>query len=659
MDNAEILYREHRYKEAEEICQAVLRLDTENLEATFLLATIYFSQKQWGKALSYAQRACIIGPNIGFLRINKALALQELGQLNEALFEFDEALHLDGPSVNLHYNCGVLLQRLDRTDDARQEFERALALDPKHIGSWINLSAVCLSNDDLDGALHSCWHGLHFDPENVSLTGNLATVYSRLFRYEESLAWYQRLLKIVPLDDRSEVLGRMANILSDLWMVDAAIDCFEQAISFSSDEKQKRALASTRLFMLHYSPCRRPAEIASEHRSWGRNFFPSAITHDFSNTPDPDRPIKIAYLSPDLRIHAVVFFLQPVLAAHDPSRVTVYCYSDVKKPDAVTQQLRIQHNVLWRDCSGLDDQKVLELLQQDEIDILVDLAGHTALNRLPLFAERAAPLQVSWIGYPNTTGLTAMDYRISDAWADPLGLTECLHAEKLIRLPDSFLCYRPGADFPDVSTLPSLPKGYVTFGSLSNFMKVTPDMLDLWARILAKVPDSHLIFRSRGLTTNRFQQLIVPIFSRHKVDADRITVLGHARSVVENLEGYHQIDIALDTFPYHGTTTTCESLCMGVPVITLAGDCHVSRVGVSLLQSVGLSEFIAGSPERYCSIAVTLSGDISRLAALRRSLRDTLLASPLADNSTFTQHLEKAYRQIWQHWCKEARFEYR
>jgi predicted O-linked N-acetylglucosamine transferase (SPINDLY family) len=211
--------------------------------------------------------------------------------------------------------------------------------------------------------------------------------------------------------------------------------------------------------------------------------------------------------------------------------------------------------------------QVLTLIQHDQIDILVDLAGHTAMNRLPLFAERAAPVQVSWIGYPNTTGLQEMDYRISDAWADPPGMTDQMHTEELIRLPDSFLCYRPGGDFPDVGPLPCLSNGCITFGSFSNFKKVTPGVLDLWARILAAVPSSQLVFRARGITSDRFDRSIAPIFRQYGVAPERVTVLGHARSVVENLTGYHRIDIALDTFPYHGTTTTCESLCMGDPVV--------------------------------------------------------------------------------------------
>lgn len=653
LDKAEILSRQGHHEEASQICRKILQLDGKNLEATFLLATIMHTTASWNEAAVLYQRACAFAPEVGFLRINLGLALQELGRFEEALAVFDKAEALGEVTVNLYYNRGVLLQRLERMDQARQEFERALSIDEKHINSWINLGAVCLWTDDNAGALHCCHHGLHLDPANTALIGNLATVYGKLFRFEESLVWYKRMFEFVKLDEQAEVLGRIANCLSDTWRVDEAIACFGQAIAVSTDEFQKRALASTRLFVLHYSPEWTSAAIAAEHQAWGLRYFKSFPQRHFTNSRKLDRPLKVAYISPDLRIHAVVFFLQPVLAAHNPAQVSVYLYSDVKKPDAVTLQLKEQHAVHWRDCAGLDDDSVMAMLADDQIDILVDLAGHTASNRLPLFAQRAAPLQVSWIGYPNTTGLTTMDYRITDGNADPPGMTDHLHTEKLVRMPDSFLCYRPGADFPEPSVCPHLHHGYITFGSFSNFVKVTPQVLELWARILAEVSDSRLVFRARGLAETRFLADIAPIFMRHGVAPERIAILGHARSVVENLGDYGKIDIALDTFPYNGTTTTCESLCMGVPVATLAGDAHVSRVGVSLLSSLGLPELIAKNGDDYVKIAVELALDETRLLLLRRTLRQRILDSPLTDNVAFTNHLEQLYRSIWCDWCRK------
>lgn len=653
LDQAESLLLIQKYAEAEAICRLILQEEPDNLEAHFLLGTSAYHQKNWLDAVAHYRRSIASAPDVGFLYTNLALALLEANSYQEAQVALDESIRLDGTTAASHYHQGLLFQRTERYQEAREEYEYVISKDPRHIASWINLTAVSLELGDTSRAIEDCRLGLGVTPDNPALVGNLATAYGKEFRYDESLSQYQRLLTLIPQNERAEVMGRMANILSNAWRIEESIAWFDRAISTSSDFAQKRALASTRLFLLHYPKSWTPEMIAQDHRAWGTTYFQPAQARVFANTPDAMRRLRIAYISPDLRIHAVVFFLQPVLAAHDQEQVEIYCYSDVKKPDEVTRQLREQHGVTWRGVSGLDDEAVLQMVLSDRIDIMVDLAGHSSENRLPLFAQRVAPVQVSWIGYPDTTGLTTMDYRLTDSKADPPGMTEHLHTEELIRLPDSFLCYRPGSDFPDLNALPALQNRFITFGSFSNFIKVTPDIIDLWAQILAAVTDSRLVLRSRGMTEIRFRKDILPIFERHGVTRERITILGHARSVIDNLQDYHQLDIALDTFPYHGTTTTCESLYMGVPVVTLAGHSHVSRVGCSLLHSVRLEELVADSPEQYYSIAVNLANSPELLKMLRNSLRTRLQASPLTDNVTFTRNLEAAFRRTWQRWCAE------
>jgi predicted O-linked N-acetylglucosamine transferase (SPINDLY family) len=653
LDQAESLIHAQKYVDAENLCRSVLHRDVDNLEAHFLLGTSAYNQKNWVEASAHYRRSVVIAPDIGFLHANLALALLESGKYYEAQIALDNSIRLDGWTTISHYHQGLIFHRTERYEVARQQYEYVLSCDPQHIASWINLSAVLLDMGDADRAIEHCRLGLEVAPDNSALVGNFATAYGKEFRHDESLIQYQRLLTLTPHNEHAEVMGRMANILSSAWRIDECISYFNQAISVASTFEQKRALASTRLFVLHYPAAWTPEMITREHLVWGETYFQPAPPRLFTNPPDTNRRLRIAYISPDLRIHAVVFFLQPVLIAHDPEMVEIYCYSDVKKPDEVTMQLREKHGVVWRDISVLDDDAVQRIILSDQIDILVDLAGHSSGNRLSLFARRVAPVQVNWIGYPNTTGLNEMDYRITDPKADPPGMTEKLHSEELVRLPDSFLCYRPGSDFPPENPLPMFVNRFVTFGSFSNFIKVTPDLLDMWARILGAVPNSRLFFRARGMTDARFQQDILPIFERHGVNSERITILGHARSVIDNLRDYHNLDIALDTFPYHGTTTTCESLYMGVPVITLAGRSHVSRVGVSLLQSVGIPDLIAETADDYVSAAIALANDLRRLLDLRKSLRGMVLASPLTDNITFTRHLEAAYRLMWQRWCAD------
>ncbi len=361
----------------------------------------------------------------------------------------------------------------------------------------------------------------------------------------------------------------------------------------------------------------------------------------------------MGYVSPDLRMNAVLFFIQPVLAAHDPAQVEAFCYANVKKPDLVTRQLQEGYGIVWRDIVGMGDEEAMQLIRDDCIDILVDLTGHGGENRLSLFGLRPAPLQVTWIGYPDTTGLPAMDYRITDAKADPPGMTEHLHTEELIRLPRSFLCYNPGGDFPSEGPLPLLSSGTVTFGTMSNFSKINAPLLDMWCEILGRVPGSRLVLRYRGQERDRIYRELSGHLEHNGIDSGRLQLLGHARSVVEQMQAYHLMDVALDTFPYNGTTTTCEALYMGVPVITLAGRSHMARVGASLLETVGLGDLVAESAGEYVEKAVTLAGDLRRLLELRKGLRRMIMNSPLNDNVTFTAQVEHAYRKIWQRWCRE------
>lgn len=633
-------------EEAYRLCEKMLPDHPGNSELQFIMGILLASLNRWESAVHNFQEASRLSPGNAAISTNLAVALLQTGRSAEALEAVEDAVRSDSYYPLAHYNRGVILQQFKRYQEAIRSYELALSQNPGHINSWINLTAVKLMTGDNKGAINSCLEALSYASDNDSIVGNLASALTNEHRYEEALIQYERLLELAPETMRAEALGRMANTYCYSGMVNKGIECFTQAMDCAVSQEQKRNLASSRLFVLHYSDKWSPEDIAAEHRTWGKTYFAPAIRR-FAPKPY-HKPLRVAYISPDFKIHAVVFFTQPVLAAHNPSGISVYCYSDVEKPDMVTEAIKEQHGVIWRDVAGLDNDIVATMLHEDEIDILVDLAGHSALNRLPLFASRAAPVQVTWIGYPNTTGLTEMDFRLTDAKADPTGLTDHFHTEELVRLPNSFLCYRPGGDFPAESPLPLLSNKFVTFGSFSNFTKVTDQMLSLWAEILAQVPNSRLLFRARGMSPERFNREIAPIFERNGVSPDRVAVLGHARSVVENLSDYSRIDIALDTFPYCGTTTTCESLYMGVPVITLAGRSHVSRVGVSLLETVGLTELIAESAEQYKSLAISLSGDLKRLLLLRKSLRQQLLDSPLTDNVSFARDLESAYRWMWE-----------
>jgi predicted O-linked N-acetylglucosamine transferase (SPINDLY family) len=353
------------------------------------------------------------------------------------------------------------------------------------------------------------------------------------------------------------------------------------------------------------------------------------------------RRLRLGYLSPDFNHHAVAYFIEPVLAAHDRTRVEVFCYASVAVPDRFTDRLRglAEH---WRDIARLDDDAAAALIRADNLDLLIDLAGHSARHRLLVLARRPAPVQATWIGYPNTTGLDAIDYRITDAVSDPVGQTEAWHSEKLVRLPANFSCYRPDDDAPAVNNLPAAAAGAVTFGCFNQFAKVTPEVIALWARLLAKLPGSRLLLKSRGLGDPGVAARVQAAFAAAGVGPARLILNGDELSVADHLGLYHKVDIALDPFPYNGTTTTCEALWMGVPVVTLAGSTHVSRVGASLLTHAGLAGWIAATPDDYVARAVAAVRDLPALAALRRGLREQVRTSPLCDAVRFTRGFEAA-----------------
>ncbi|BCS55985.1 tetratricopeptide repeat protein [Geobacter sp. SVR] len=626
LEHAEQLCTEGRDLEAAALCRDLLSRDPENLEAHFLLGNMAFRARDWKIAIFHFREACCLGGENPVLFNNLGLALLE-GAQNSAPVA-DASL-----------------------EEARHVLKKALAIRPDYVAAWKNLGLLLREQGDTAGAHHCFDQALAIAPDDFSLWLHKGALYTSSYHFDLAVGCYQRVLALSP-DDPAEMLNRLATLRCYLGEIADAVVTFEQAISHAPIREQQICYASNRLFTLHYVPDMPPPEIARAHREWGTTYFPVAPPPRFANSLDPHRRLRVGYVSPDLRMNAVSFFIQPVLAAHDPAQVEVFCYANVKKPDIVTAQLQEGCRVIWRDIVSLSDDETLRLIRNDRIDILVDLTGHGGENRLPLFGLCPAPVQVTWIGYPDTTGLPAMDYRITDAKADPPGMTEHLHTEELVRLPHSFLCYSPGGDFPPEGPLPLLTNRYVTFGTMSNFSKINAPLMDIWCNILAQVPFSRLVLRYRGQERDRIYGELSRHLANRGIEPGRLLLLGHARSVVEQMRAYHLLDVSLDTFPYNGTTTTCEALYMGVPVITLAGRSHMARVGASLLETVGLEDLVAESAEEYVEKAVRLAGDLRRLLELRKGLRGMLMASPLTDRVTFTAQVEQAYRRMWHRWCR-------
>jgi predicted O-linked N-acetylglucosamine transferase (SPINDLY family) len=390
-------------------------------------------------------------------------------------------------------------------------------------------------------------------------------------------------------------------------------------------------------------------DILEESHKWGALYVKKELvkSETYGNVPDPERRLRIGYVSKDFGRHPVGYFLLPVLSSHDHASVEVYCYSGRIREDDVTGRLRESADV-WRSTTDLDDRDLASMVRDDSIDILVDLSGHTGGSRLLVFAEKPAPIQVSWAGYAGTTGLSTMDYLISDWRETPEG-SDRWYVEKVVRLPDCYVCYEPPEYAPPVVPLPALKKGHVTFGCFNNLAKVRPGVVALWSKILREIPNARLLMITKQLSDPDTRRRYLEMFSAGGV-GERVDLSGD-RPHIDLLAGYGEIDIALDPFPYSGGLTTLESLWMGVPVITLGGDRFASRHSLSHLTAVGLPELIASGPDDYIARAVGLACDPERLATLRRELRPRMAASPLCDGSRFTRNLEDAYRYMWRSWC--------
>jgi predicted O-linked N-acetylglucosamine transferase (SPINDLY family) len=578
-------------------------------------------------------------------------------------------------------NAAAQLVLAQRWPDAEAAYRVLLARWPQNAEARNNLGFVLFRQEREAEALVEVEAALALDPGYVDAKHNLATLLDHAGRQEQALRLAREVAAERP--DDSSAHAMVGNILTKMGQPQAAIPHYREAVR---RDPANAAAHSSLLCVLHYAGRAAgypPDAIFAAHRDFGEQHRPSVLPPREPAMVDGARRLRVGYVSPDFRSHAVAFFFEPLLEAHDRSAFEVFCYANVRRPDAVTDRLRVQSDC-WRDISGLSDDAAAALIRDDGIDVLVDLAGHTADNRLPVFARKPAPVQVTYLGYADTTGLPAMDYRFTDEWADPpaaSGSDDCpagtgeaaraagagpltppagtdrWHTEELVRLPGGFLCYQPLLEAPPVAAPPSdAPDaaGRVTFGSFNNLAKVTPETIGMWAGVLRAVPGARLVLKSPAFDAETVRERVVREFGRHGVGADRLDLLSYVPGMANHLALYARVDVALDTFPYNGTTTTCEALWMGVPVVTLAGETHVERVGASLLTRVGLADLVAESPEAYVATAVALAHDAARRRTLRAALREQLRRSPLMDPLLLTRSIEQAYRAMIDYWRETA-----
>jgi len=473
----------------------------------------------------------------------------------------------------------------------------------------------------------------------------LATVYEHQGRLNEAVRYLTAAMKKDPNEPR--IWSNLAGNLIRLGQVEKGINLLRKAVEKMPDNNQAY---SNLLLYMHYLPDIDAAKIFEESRRWaGQNASAQLAKADHTNEPEPLRRLRVGYISPDFRNHSVSYFFEPLLDGHKREAVELYGYGNVMYYDETTERLKQKFDH-YRNIRPLDDKAVARLIEDDGIDILVDLAGHSANSRISAMAYKPAPVQATWLGYPDTTGMRQIDYRITDSIADPPG-SERFFTEELVYLPDGFLCYGPGEIMPPVSEPPALRKGCVTFGSFNNSSKMNPFIIELWTRILKSNEGSCLLLKFKSGGDKEIRNMYLEQFEKAGINRDRIATCGWLQPPA-HLELYNQVDIALDTFPYNGTTTTCQALLMGVPVVTLVGQQHMSRVGLSILTRLGLEFFAASTPDEYVAKATALAAKVDSLAKIRASMRMRMATSPLCNRDRFAENIEQAYRQMWQRWCR-------
>ncbi|WP_186429881.1 glycosyltransferase [Clostridium sp. BSD9I1] len=594
-----ILIMKNKIEEAEELLITAVKKYSECSDLIYNLAYVYEISKNEVLALEYYKKA---------LKLNKNKEIKD-----QLIIKINS---IEKTNLNLNYIEKLAENYLFKKKDLERAlimYKKIVELNPDYPYGNYYIAECYLNMENINKSKEYFQKSMDLKQYNVSGFNNYAHLLSKTGENEKAIYYFEKAIQRA--DRKVEMFSNLLLTLNyDL---------------FLSNEK---------MFLKHLEFAKLIGEKEEKFKSVKKSL-------------DINKKLKIGYVSSDFRQHSVMYFISSSIVAHNKNNFEVFCYSDVLKEDRITESLKIFSDN-WRNISSLADEEVEEGIKKDDIDVLVDLNGHSGKNRMSVFAKRAAPIQITWIGYPNTTGLKNMDYRITDSLADPEGVTDKYYSEKLIRMPESFLCYASG-DYPDVAEqIPYYRNKKITFGCFNNMAKITEKTIKIWCDILKNVKNSVLVLKNTAFLDEDIINSSKEKFLKHGIKEEQLIFLKRDNNVKEHLSRYNDIDIALDTYPYNGTTTTCEAMYMGVPVISLAGERHASRVGVSLLTNVGLADFIAYSEEEYIEKAVCLAYDIKRLEKIKLKLRHNIKKSPLMQADKFTKELERIYRNLWIRHCE-------
>jgi len=597
------------------------------------------------EACEQYRKAVGAAPDYAKAHLNLGIGLEAAGDIDAAIRSYEAALAIDRGEAYANYNLGKVLCGRGDFERAEPLLRAALERKPEFPEAQVVLSNLYESRGDLAAAVSTLESALKQRPDWAGVLFNYAVMLWKLRRISEAEAALRRAIAIEP--GLVPAYGLLGNILRVHARIPEALEVLGVARKL---DPGRLDIESTELFLLTCSDEISSEALFARHKDFGvrleraieRRFEP------FGNSRDPERRLRVGYVSGNFNFHPVAFFAIPLLERHERSACEIFCYWTGDMVDDFTRQVQARADV-WRDVASMSDAALAETINRDGIDILVDLSGHSGFFRLAVFAQQPAPVQVAWLGYLSTTGMTRIQYRLCDRHTDPPGMTDRFHTETLVRLPNSQWCYRPIVSIDCSEEPPFRRNGFITFGSFSNVLKLSPTVRRLWAEILTRLPDSRIVFA--GIPQGPIRDGLIRDFEKAGIAAGRIATFPRVGSA-DYFRSFNDIDVALDTTPYSGGTTTCDTLWMGVPIVTVPGTRSISRSTASILATLGLSDWIAASPEDYIRLAVRCAEDRETIAELRRTLRGRMRASPLMDELQFARDVEDAYRRMWRAWCR-------
>lgn len=633
------LKRQQRIDGAIEKFERAIACDPASAAAYTNLGNAFVARGDLSRALDAHRRATLLQPESIAALNSLGTTCIRLGMLDDARQSLEAALRLRPDYVEALNNLGVVFQKQGRLVEAHGCFSRALEIEPESAHAWVNRAAALNEENDFRRAIECCRRALEITPEFPEAYLNLGLAFKDIGMPLQALKYFEAAVRLRP--DYGAAYNGIANACRDQGQYVLAEKFFREALRCDPADHE---VHSNLLFIMSHHVLMPPAELLDAHREWAAiHCAPGRAqryTHNREAAHD-GRRLRIGYVSPDFRRHAVSFFLEPLIAAHDRSQFEIFCYAEIGHADDVTARFKSFADG-WRDTMGMSDAQLAQIIHDDRIDILVDLAGHTAGNRLKAFAYKPAPVQATYLGYCATTGLEEIDYWITDDVIHPADTPE-LAVETIVRLPRCWVVYRPPVGAPDVQ-VPA--RDHVVFGCFNDRSKITEEAVAAWSRILQRVPESRLVLKARQYGDPDIRAELTGLFMRCGVEAARIEF--RALSLpAEYMASYHDVDIALDPFPRHGGVTTADAVWMGVPVITLIGERFIERHAASLLTAIGASEWIADTVERYIDSAVALALDASGRRATRATQRQRVLASPLVDGHGLARAIEALYRAMW------------